>query len=239
MAKSERASRKQKRSRLPALYPNHAIDSSTPPRTTILTDPTRPSSSFFCFQAFAGAAGQVGKPPSVTWPAAQKKEELLVRRENDEPREKKSQTIRPPSKGNKLSISSMYQPIDATDAFSQGFGYVIAGPPPLPQSFFQFPRSLPQTRDDESDGSSHRIAHTLTACCRCRQVSAPPSSLISVSSFSSSFFAALPFFTPLPTTRPAPFLLPATRLGANNTIASPPPPLRTLFSPLHFASLED
>lgn len=39
--------------------------------------------------------------------------------------------------------------------------------PPLPAAAA---RVRQQHRDDDGDGSSNRIAHTLTACCRCRQV---------------------------------------------------------------------
>ncbi|TDZ37442.1 Pyrimidine pathway regulatory protein 1 [Colletotrichum spinosum] len=45
-------------------------------------------------------------------------------------------------------------------------------PPPQPQLHHQVQalRAPPSSRgDDESDGPSNRIAHTLTACCRCRQ----------------------------------------------------------------------
>jgi hypothetical protein len=56
--------------------------------------------------------------------------------------------------------------MDAADVFRQGLGSVI------PRQ--QQPRKPPSNREEqsESDGSSHRIAHTLTACTRCRQVSA-------------------------------------------------------------------
>ncbi|KAH8737171.1 fungal-specific transcription factor domain-containing protein [Ilyonectria robusta] len=44
-------------------------------------------------------------------------------------------------------------------------------PPPPPQQQQQQFRKAPSPQDDTSDGdtSGHRIAHTLTACCRCRQ----------------------------------------------------------------------
>lgn len=46
-------------------------------------------------------------------------------------------------------------------------------PPPFPhpvQPAAPLRRPPTQHRDDD-DGNSHRIAHTLTACCRCRQAS--------------------------------------------------------------------
>lgn len=74
--------------------------------------------------------------------------------------------------------------MDAADVFRQGLGSVIPRPPqyfynpPGPPRTSQPPQSAPslrrpptQQRDDESDVNSHRIAHTLTACCRCRQAS--------------------------------------------------------------------
>lgn len=74
--------------------------------------------------------------------------------------------------------------MDAADVFRQGLGSVIPRPPqyfynpPGPPRTSQPPSSAPslrrpptQQRDDESDVNSHRIAHTLTACCRCRQAS--------------------------------------------------------------------
>ena len=70
-----------------------------------------------------------------------------------------------------LRIGSM----DATHIFRQGFGAVgprqnhtfISHPPPLPRK-----QPLPVARDNngDNDSSGQRIAHTLTACCRCRQV---------------------------------------------------------------------
>lgn len=81
--------------------------------------------------------------------------------------------------------------MDAADVFRQGLGSVIPRPaqyfynPPGPPRTSQPPQSAPplrrpptQQRDDESDVNSHRIAHTLTACCRCRQAGA----LLSLSS---------------------------------------------------------
>lgn len=72
--------------------------------------------------------------------------------------------------------------MDAADVFRQGLGSVVPRPPqyfynpPGPPRTSQPPQSAPslrrpptQQRDDESDVNSHRIAHTLTACCRCRQ----------------------------------------------------------------------
>jgi hypothetical protein len=56
--------------------------------------------------------------------------------------------------------------MDAADVFRQGLRSVTP-------RYNQQTKRPPSSRDDvsESDGSSHRIAHTLTACCRCRQVS--------------------------------------------------------------------
>lgn len=61
--------------------------------------------------------------------------------------------------------------MDAGDVFRQGLGSVIPRPPVNFQHHSP-PRKQPNhQRDDvsESDSSSHRIAHTLTACSRCRQ----------------------------------------------------------------------
>lgn len=75
--------------------------------------------------------------------------------------------------------------MDAADVFRQGLGSVI---PRAPQQQF-YPRKPPlpahprsqhpgqplpptQVQEDGGEGDAHRIAHTLTACCRCRQVSA-------------------------------------------------------------------
>lgn len=41
--------------------------------------------------------------------------------------------------------------------------------PPLPPASAAAPRARQQHRHDVSESSSNRIAHTLTACCRCRQ----------------------------------------------------------------------
>lgn len=64
--------------------------------------------------------------------------------------------------------------MDATDVFRLGLGSVIHRPPRshvLPPTRSPNPNSRGETdHSGESDGSSHRIAHTLTACCRCRQV---------------------------------------------------------------------
>lgn len=75
--------------------------------------------------------------------------------------------------------------MDAADVFRQGLGPAISRPhhsqyyyhpqgaphfpPPTSQPAAPLRRPPTQQRDDEVDGSSHRIAHTLTACCRCRQ----------------------------------------------------------------------
>lgn len=76
--------------------------------------------------------------------------------------------------------------MDPADIFRQGFGQVAPRqnpvfmghpqhhmvqfqqqPPPPPA----FRKPVQQTEEtSDGDGSSHRIAHTLTACCRCRQV---------------------------------------------------------------------
>ncbi|PKK51350.1 hypothetical protein CI102_3326 [Trichoderma harzianum] len=57
--------------------------------------------------------------------------------------------------------------MDAAHIFRQGLGTVA----PRPNHGYAQPRSLVQSPDDFFDGdtSSHRVAHTLTACCRCRQ----------------------------------------------------------------------
>ncbi|KFA70428.1 hypothetical protein S40285_00671 [Stachybotrys chlorohalonatus IBT 40285] len=56
--------------------------------------------------------------------------------------------------------------MDAAHIFRQGLGTV---PPRQHQPFIQA-RRPPSNHDDLSDGDgSHRVAHTLTACCRCRQ----------------------------------------------------------------------
>ncbi|KAM0343867.1 hypothetical protein ACHAPU_008136 [Fusarium lateritium] len=76
--------------------------------------------------------------------------------------------------------------MNPADMFRQGFGHVaprqnpvFMGHPQHPMMQFQQqqqsqpqPFRKPAQRSDETsdgDGSSHRIAHTLTACCRCRQ----------------------------------------------------------------------
>ncbi|KAF9873756.1 hypothetical protein CkaCkLH20_08866 [Colletotrichum karsti] len=72
--------------------------------------------------------------------------------------------------------------MDAAAVFRHGLGnmnmmarnppYHHHPPPPLPpQNYHQALRRPPPSRgdDNESDGPSNRIAHTLTACCRCRQ----------------------------------------------------------------------
>ncbi|KAL7902112.1 fungal-specific transcription factor domain-containing protein [Trichoderma sp. SZMC 28014] len=57
--------------------------------------------------------------------------------------------------------------MDAAHIFRQGLGTVA---PRMNHAYAQ-PRNLVQSPDDFFDGdtSSHRVAHTLTACCRCRQ----------------------------------------------------------------------
>lgn len=65
-------------------------------------------------------------------------------------------------------------PMEANDVFRhvEGFGaYQRPRPPqgPNQQRHLELPRE-PTHGDGESE-ASHRIAHTLTACCRCRQVS--------------------------------------------------------------------
>ncbi|KAM7207207.1 Fungal specific transcription factor domain containing protein [Naviculisporaceae sp. PSN 640] len=62
--------------------------------------------------------------------------------------------------------------MDASDIFRQGLGSVLPRPP---QHFFArkppfpVPGPLHHRRDDADSDAPHRIAHTLTACCRCRQ----------------------------------------------------------------------
>ncbi|UKZ80916.1 hypothetical protein TrVFT333_008681 [Trichoderma virens FT-333] len=57
--------------------------------------------------------------------------------------------------------------MDAAHIFRQGLGTVA----PRQNHVYPQPRSLVQSPDDffDGDSSSHRVAHTLTACCRCRQ----------------------------------------------------------------------
>src|SRR5688572_19266402 len=45
--------------------------------------------------------------------------------------------------------------------------------PQMQQQTFRKPMQQPEETSD-GDGSGHRIAHTLTACCRCRQVPTHP-----------------------------------------------------------------
>lgn len=55
----------------------------------------------------------------------------------------------------------------------QYFGH-FQQPPPFPLSVPHPGASLrrpPTAQRDDDDGNPHRIAHTLTACCRCRQAS--------------------------------------------------------------------
>ncbi|KAJ4271929.1 hypothetical protein NW762_000638 [Fusarium torreyae] len=75
--------------------------------------------------------------------------------------------------------------MDPADIFRQGFGHVaprqnpvFMGHPQHPMAQFQqqqqqqqpFRKPVQQTDEtSDGDGSGHRIAHTLTACCRCRQ----------------------------------------------------------------------
>lgn len=77
--------------------------------------------------------------------------------------------------------------MDAAAVFQQAVGSVIPrgpqyfyhphpahqGPPPFPQPVQPAAplRRPPTQHRDDDDGNSHRIAHTLTACCRCRQAS--------------------------------------------------------------------
>lgn len=59
--------------------------------------------------------------------------------------------------------------MDPGHIFRQGLGSV----PPRPNQPYSIqPQKIPRQHDDlsEDDGSGHRVAHTLTACCRCRQV---------------------------------------------------------------------
>ncbi|KAK3353283.1 fungal-specific transcription factor domain-containing protein [Lasiosphaeria hispida] len=58
--------------------------------------------------------------------------------------------------------------MDAAFVFRQGLGSVVPRPP---QSFFprKPPIPAPHPVDDVDSDAPHRIAHTLTACCRCRQ----------------------------------------------------------------------
>lgn len=63
-----------------------------------------------------------------------------------------------------------HSPMDASNVFRQvqGFGTYI----PRPPQTLQLQQKKPVKAEDPGDGeASHRIAHTLTACCRCRQVS--------------------------------------------------------------------
>ncbi|KOS16665.1 Positive regulator of purine utilization [Escovopsis weberi] len=56
--------------------------------------------------------------------------------------------------------------MDPAHIFRQGLGTV----PPRPAHNYAQYRKWPQARDDFSDGDyGPRVAHTLTACCRCRQ----------------------------------------------------------------------
>ncbi|RXG44242.1 hypothetical protein VDGE_03482 [Verticillium dahliae] len=60
--------------------------------------------------------------------------------------------------------------MDAADVFRQGFNsFVPPRPRPVPYNVARVARN-PSPQDDD-DGANHpgRIAHTLTACCRCRQ----------------------------------------------------------------------
>lgn len=55
----------------------------------------------------------------------------------------------------------------------QYFGHHFQQPPPFPPPAHPATplRRPPTAQRDDDDGNSHRIAHTLTACCRCRQAS--------------------------------------------------------------------
>ncbi|KAI1386529.1 uncharacterized protein F4822DRAFT_319354 [Hypoxylon trugodes] len=66
-------------------------------------------------------------------------------------------------------------PMDASSVFRQvqGFGAYNPRPPQGPQQ----KKTVKVEDHGDNDGeNSHRIAHTLTACCRCRQVSTCPAS---------------------------------------------------------------
>lgn len=60
--------------------------------------------------------------------------------------------------------------MDATQIFRQGLGTVA---PRYPQQGFEQFQGQGFDEDDflDGDSSGQRVAHTLTACCRCRQVS--------------------------------------------------------------------
>ena len=64
--------------------------------------------------------------------------------------------------------------MDAASVFRQveGFGTY---PQRLPPQAYHYPNRPIKVEDTGEHESSHRIAHTLTACCRCRQVSMPSS----------------------------------------------------------------
>ncbi|KAI0152516.1 fungal-specific transcription factor domain-containing protein [Hypoxylon sp. NC0597] len=69
-------------------------------------------------------------------------------------------------KGQKRQETIPETPMDASSVFRQvqGFGAYIPRPPQVLQ------HRKPMKVEDQGDGeASHRIAHTLTACCRCRQ----------------------------------------------------------------------
>lgn len=68
--------------------------------------------------------------------------------------------------------------MDAPDVFRhvEGFGLYQHQRPRPPHAQHHHPKPVPQLPREPSSGdgegeASHRIAHTLTACCRCRQVS--------------------------------------------------------------------
>jgi len=70
--------------------------------------------------------------------------------------------------------------MDAADVFRQGLGAAFQQPqyfypnrPPVPVLGAPTPQASAQW-DNQENEAPHRIAHTLTACCRCRQVSRPP-----------------------------------------------------------------
>lgn len=63
--------------------------------------------------------------------------------------------------------------MDPAHVFRQGLGSVA--PRQYHNQALNLPRRRTPARDElsdehQGDGSGNRIAHTLTACCRCRQV---------------------------------------------------------------------
>ncbi|CAK7201798.1 hypothetical protein SEUCBS139899_004513 [Sporothrix eucalyptigena] len=63
--------------------------------------------------------------------------------------------------------------MNASDVFRRGFVPGALRPPAPPQHYFQQPsreQQPPQSRDSDNEHDApSRVAHTLTACCRCRQ----------------------------------------------------------------------